>query len=147
MQRAKLDVWLFDTPCSNGKRKILKVKLASLTCTFSPGDERRPRRPCSSLPGSGQQDFNLILHIWIQVPKFIGGGIYHVGLCPVPWRGAVLHLLQDDWPIPDDAVGVGFDPKVGGANSEELGRSDGRGWSCEIGKEMIKISFFFPFLI
>lgn len=56
-----------------------------------------------------------------------------MGLRPVPRCGAVLHLLQDDRPIADDAVGVGFDPKVGGTDSEKLRWSDGGRWSCEMG--------------
>ena len=113
----------------------------SLTCTFGPGDQWWPWRPGSSLPRSGQQDFDLILHIWVQMPQFVGGGVHHVCLGPVPWSGAVLHLLQDDWPVTDDAVGIGFDPKVGGADSQKFRWCNGGGRSCEIGTEVISYRF------
>lgn len=59
-------------------------------------------------------------------------------LSPVPRSSAVLHLLQDDRPIADDAVGIGLDPKVGGTNGKKLRWSDGSGWSCEMGTEVIR---------
>jgi len=71
------------------------------------------------------------------MPQFIGGGVNHVGLRPVPRSGAVLHFLQDDRPIADDAVGVGFDPQVGGTNGEKLGRCNGSGRSCKTGLERV----------
>lgn len=116
------------------------MKEASLTGTFSPGDERWSRRPRASFPRPGKQDLDLVLHIGVQVPQFVGGGVHHMCLCPVPRRGAVLHLLQDDWPVTDDAVGIGFDPQVGGAYSQQLWRSDGGGRRC--GTRMEKSSFF-----
>ena len=107
-----------------------RKKQASLTCTFGPGDQRRPRRARAPLPGPGQQDLDLVLHVRVQVPQLVGGGVDHVRLGPVAGRGAVLHLLEDDRPVADDAVGIGLDPEVGGADGQQLGRRDGGGRSC-----------------
>lgn len=108
-----------------------------LTSTFGPGDQWRAWWSRPTLPRSGQQDFDLILHIWIQVPQFVGGGVHYMRLCPVPWRGAVLYLFQDDGSIANDAVGIGFDPKVCGTNRKKLGRSNGGGWSWGERMELI----------
>lgn len=101
------------------------------TCTFGPGGQRWPRWSGSSLARPGQEHFDLILHIRIQVPQFVGGRVNHVGLSPVPRSGAVLHLLQDDGPVANDAVGIGFNPQVCGAHGEELRWCDRGGRGCQ----------------
>lgn len=75
-----------------------------------------------------------------------------MGLHPVTQSGPVLHLLQDNGPVTDDAVGVGFDPKVSGADGEKLRRSDWGGWSCGMGKQrgLVKcriLCLFLSFLV
>lgn len=64
------------------------------------------------------------------MPQLVVGRVHDVGLCPVARGGPVLHLLEDDGPVPDDGVGVGFDPQVGGSHSQQLRRGDrgGRLW-------------------
>lgn len=63
------------------------------------------------------------------MPKLVGRGVHDVGLGPVACGGAVLHLLQDDRAVPDDGVGVGLDPQVGGPHRQELRRGNGCGGS------------------
>ena len=67
------------------------------------------------------------------MPQLVGGCVHHVVLRPVPAGGAILHLFQDDWPVADDAVGVGFDPQVGGTHRQQLrwGDGGGRGWGTK----------------
>lgn len=96
----------------------------TLTSTFGPSDEGRSRWPSATLPRSGQKNFNLILHIWVQMPELVSRRIHDVRLGPVASGGAVLHLFQDDGAIADDGVGVWFDPQVGGANCKKLRRSN-----------------------
>lgn len=101
-----------------------------LTGTFSSGDQWRSWRPSSSLSRPGEQDLDFVLHIWVQMPQFVGGGVDHVGFCPVSSSGPIFNFLQDNWPVTDDAVGVGLNPKIGGAHSQKLRWSNGCRWSC-----------------
>ena len=50
-----------------------------------------------------------------------------MGLGPGARGGAVLHLLQDDGAIPDDRVGIRFDPQVCGPYGQQLWGGDGCG--------------------
>lgn len=108
--------------------EIFQFLLRFLTCTLCAGDEGGSRWASATLTGSGQQNFDLILHIGVQVPQLVGGGIHNVGLGPVAGGGAVFHFLQDDGPIADDGVGIGLDPQVGGAYCKQFRGGDGSRW-------------------
>lgn len=99
-------------------------RIQTLTSTFGPSDEGRSWWPSATLARPGQKNFNLILHIWVQMPELVSRRIHDVRLGPVPSGGAVLHLFQDDGAVADDGVGVWFDPQIGGANCKKLRRSN-----------------------
>lgn len=98
-----------------------------LTCTFGPGPQRWSRGSGASLQRSGQQNTDLILCVRIQVADLVCGLVYRLQVIHGAWHCAVLHLPVDDWAIPVDGVGVQLDPKIGGANSSQLGWCD-RNW-------------------
>lgn len=65
------------------------------------------------------------------MPQLIVGRVNYVGLGPGARGRTVLHLLQDDGAVPDDGVGIGLDPQVGGPHSQQLWRGDGGGRLCK----------------
>lgn len=119
-----------------------RKRKSTLTCTFGPGDQRWPWWSFSSLARPGQDDFDLILHIWVQVPQFIGGRVHCKDLTPVPWSGAVCHLFRDYRPITNDAVGIGFNPEVCGSHVEQLRWCNWGGWSCEWERWQMENTYF-----
>ena len=58
------------------------VRHVLLTCTLGPGDKGGPRHAGAPFFGSGQQNPDLILCVWVQVPQFVVGGVDSVCLCP-----------------------------------------------------------------
>ena len=72
----------------------------------------------------------MVLCVWLQVPQLVGDHVDPVQLRPGRLAGAVLDLLPDDGPVPQDGVGVELDDQVGGAGAQQLGRGDGGGGHC-----------------
>lgn len=64
------------------------------------------------------------------MPELVIGRVYNVCFSPIPSGRPVLHLFQYDGPISNDGVGVGFDPQVCGADSQQLGGGDGSWGLC-----------------
>lgn len=96
-----------------------------LTGTLGSGDEGRTGLTGAPFPGPGEQNPDLVLRVRVQVPELVVGRVDSVGLGPAPRRHAVLHLLQDDGPVPEDGVGVELDQEVGRPDAKQLRRRDG----------------------
>lgn len=96
-----------------------------LTCTLGPGPQRWSGGSGASLKGSGQQDTDLILGVWVQVADFVCGFIDGLQVIHCSRYSAVLHLSVDDGPVPVDGVGIKLDPEVRGTDCSQLGRCNG----------------------
>lgn len=106
-----------------------------LTCALGAGDEGGAGFPGAALPGACEQDADLVLGVGVEVPQLVVRRVDGVRLGPGARGHAVLHLLQDDRPVPEDGVRVQLDQQVGGADAQQLGRSYGPGWLCEKGRD------------
>lgn len=93
----------------------------ALTSTFGPGPQWGSGGSGASLQGSGQENADLVLCVWIQVADLVCGLLYGLQVVHGAGHGAVLHLSVDDRPVPVDGVGVQLDPKVRGTNGSQLG--------------------------
>lgn len=91
-----------------------------LTGTLGSGDEGGSRFAGASFPRSGEQDPDLILRVWVQMPELVVGRVDSVGLGPTPRCHAVLNLFEDDGPVAEDGVGVELDQEVGWPHAKQL---------------------------
>lgn len=89
-----------------------------LTGTLGPGSKGRSWWSCAPLSWSCEQHPDLVLHIGVQVPEFVVGRVHDVGLSPSACGRAVFYLLQNDGAIPNNRVGIWFNPQVGGPHRQ-----------------------------
>lgn len=92
-----------------------------LACTFCPADQGWPRCSSAALPGPGEQDTDVVLCVWLQMPYLIGKRANTMSLRPCGLAGSVLYFPPNDWAIPHNGVGVKLDDQICGACPQELG--------------------------